>query len=236
MKSPEILEKNKINESNESNDNEIIIDVQRGSEIVECDDGYFEKLFYSVIDVFAYSKFYDITINPSEKSNIAYVNFVKNLHSNFKENKECIEVLIGKQLYENLRLIIDEFCVEKFKKFINIKAWVKDRDEADEKISEFLNVNNQSIEFIKNESEKNINHQSLEIIIKSLQNQNPQRFKNLIDFEINRIELKNINDDIRFMAGDRSVKPSAMFLEEVKECTKLQGKGLNKNKFSCVIS
>lgn len=233
MKSPEILEKNKINESN---DNEIIIDVQMGSEIVECDDGYFEKLFYSVIDVFAYSKFYDITFNPSEKSNIPYVNFVKNLHSNFKENKECIEVLIGKQLYENLRLIIDEFCVEKFRNFINIRAFVKNREEADEKISEFLNVNNQSIEFIKKEIEKKPEHENLEMIIKNLQKQDPKRFENLIDFEINRVELKNINDDIRFMAGDRSVKPSAMFLEEVKECTKLQGKGLNKNKFSCVIS
>ena len=233
MKSPEILEKNKINESN---DNEIIIDVQMGSEIVECDDGYFEKLFYSVIDVFAYSKFYDITINPSEKSNIPYVNFVKNLHSNFKENKECIEVLIGKQLYENLRLIIDEFCVEKFRNFINIRAFVKNREETDEKISEFLNVNNQSIELIKKEIEKNPEHKNLETIIKNLEKQDPKRFENLIDFEINRVELKNINDDIRFMAGDRSVKPSAMFLEEVKECTKLQGKGLNKNKFSCVIS
>ena len=233
MKSPEILEKNKINESN---DNEIIIDVQMGSEIVECDDGYFEKLFYSVIDVFAYSKFYDITFNPSEKSNIPYVNFVKNLHSNFKENKECIEVLIGKQLYENLRLIIDEFCVEKFRNFINIRAFVKNREEADEKISEFLNVNNQSIELIKKEIEKNPEHKNLETIIKNLEKQDPKRFENLIDFEINRVELKNINDDIRFMAGDRSIKPSAMFLEEVKECSKLQGKGLNKNKFSCVIS
>ena len=233
MKSPEILEKNKINESN---DNEIIIDVQMGSEIVECDDGYFEKLFYSVIDVFAYSKFYDITFNPSEKSNIPYVNFVKNLHSNFKENKECIEVLIGKQLYENLRLIIDEFCVEKFRNFINIRAFVKNREETDEKISEFLNVNNQSIELIKKEIEKNPEHKNLETIIKNLEKQDPKRFENLIDFEINRVELKNINDDIRFMAGDRSVKPSAMFLEEVKECSKLQGKGLNKNKFSCVIS
>ena len=233
MKSPEILEKNKINESN---DNEIIIDVQMGSEIVECDDGYFEKLFYSVIDVFAYSKFYDITFNPSEKSNIPYVNFVKNLHSNFKENKECIEVLIGKQLYENLRLIIDEFCVEKFRNFINIRAFGKNREETDEKISEFLNVNNQSIELIKKEIEKNPEHKNLETIIKNLEKQDPKRFENLIDFEINRVELKNINDDIRFMAGDRSVKPSAMFLEEVKECSKLQGKGLNKNKFSCVIS
>lgn len=233
MKSPEILEKNKINESN---DNEIIIDVQMGSEIVECDDGYFEKLFYSVIDVFAYSKFYDITFNPSEKSNIPYVNFVKNLHSNFKKNKECIEVLIGKQLYDNLRLIIDEFCAEKFRNFINIRAFLKNREEADEKISEFLNVNNQSIEFIKKEIEKKPEHENLEMIIKNLQKQDPKRFKNLIDFEINRIELKNINDDIRFMAGDKSVKPSSMFLEEVKECTKLQGKGLNKNKFSCVIS
>ena len=233
MKSPEILEKNKINESN---DNEIIIDVQMGSEIVECDDGYFEKLFYSVIDVFAYSKFYDITFNPSEKSNIPYVNFVKNLHSNFKENKECIEVSIGKQLYENLRLIIDEFCVEKFRNFINIRAFVKNREETDEKISEFLNVNNQSIELIKKEIEKNPEHKNLETIIKNLEKQDPKRFENLIDFEINRVELKNINDDIRFMAGDRSVKPSAMFLEEVKECSKLQGKGLNKNKFSCVIS
>ena len=213
MKSPEILEKNKINESN---DNEIIIDVQMGSEIVECDDGYFEKLFYSVIDVFAYSKFYDITFNPSEKSNIPYVNFVKNLHSNFKENKECIEVLIGKQLYENLRLIIDEFCVEKFRNFINIRAFVKNREETDEKISEFLNVNNQSIELIKKEIEKNPEHKNLETIIKNLEKQDPKRFENLIDFEINRVELKNINDDIRFMAGDRSVKPSAMFLEEVK--------------------
>jgi hypothetical protein len=99
-----------------------------------------------------------------------------------------------------------------------------------------LNVNNQSIELIKKEIEKKPEHENLEMIIKNLQKQDPKRFKNLIDFEINRVELKNINDDIRFMAGDRSVKPSAMFLEEVKECTKLQGKGLNKNKFSCVIS
>ena len=199
-------------------------------------DDSFEKLFYDVIDVFAYSKFYEITINPSEKSNIAYVNFIKSLYGNFKENQEFLMCFFGKQEYENLALIIDEFCAEKFRNFVNIRTFVKNKDEVDKKISEFLSANSRSIELVKKEIEENPEHENLEIIIKNLQKQDPKRFKNLIDFEVNRIELKNINDVLGYMASDKNMKPSPLFLKEIKECSRLQGKGLNKNKFSCVIS
>ena len=210
--------------------------IEKKPEISKIDDDGFEKLFYGVIDVFAYSKFYDITFNPHERSGLNHVNLVRIIHENFTKNQKKLSILYGEETYENLVLIVNEFCAEKFKNFINIRAFVKNREEADEKISEFLSVNNQSIELIKKEIEKNPEHENLEIIIKNLQKKDPKRFKNLIDFEVNRIELKNINDVIGYMASDKNMKPSPLFLKEVKECSRLQGSDLNKNKFSCVIS
>jgi hypothetical protein len=74
--------------------------------------------------------------------------------------------------------------------------------------------------------------------MKDLQEENPQKFKELIDFEINKIELKNIRDKIRFVVGDIKTQPATIFLNEIKRHSNLEKTSLeNKNRRSfCVIS
>lgn len=229
VKNSKIMKSNKISKKNisEINVDKTEVDIDKKPDIPREYDNYFEKLFYGVIDVFAYSKFYDIAISPHEKPNFVY--------GNLKKNKENLSILFGEEMYKNLDLIIDEFCAEKFRKFINIRDSTKKSDEVDKKINEFLDSNNESIALINIKIKKDSNHNCLEKIIKNLQEENPEKFKKLIEFEVDRVELKRANESIRFMVGDMKIKPSTILLEEVKECSRLQSKKTNNNS-SCVIS
>ncbi len=234
MKFQEFSLKNKI----EINDDKTIIDIDKKPLASSGDNDYFERIFYGTINVFAYSKFYDITIDAHEKCNIEYINFLKSLYSNFRKEEKVNSDLLGERTYSNFVMIIDEFCAEKFRNFIDISNSSSNRGEVDKKISEFLSSNNQNIALIRDESIKNPNYENLEIIIKDLQQQDPKRFKNLIDFEIDRIELKKANEHLLLTIGDLKIKPSALFLKEVKECSRLNAMGLAKSKKNspCIIS
>ena len=69
-------------------------------------------------------------------------------------------------------------------------ALVQQFQEFDKKISEFFKANNQNIKLINDKIGKDPSRKCLEIILKNLQEQDPEKFENLIEFEINKIELK----------------------------------------------
>jgi hypothetical protein len=200
-------------------------------------DNSFEKLFYNTIDVFAYSRFYEISINSEEFSDPDYIILIKSLYKNFVEKQGLFENHEIKT-YQNLVLIIDEFCAEKIKQFFDIMNLHQERSAVDKKINEFVNYNDNIIEAVSEECKKNFNGKYIEYVMKDLQKQNPQKFQELIDFEINKKELKDSSDKVRLVAGDRRVKPSAIFLNEIKKHSNLEKTSLqNKNQRSfCVIS
>ena len=200
-------------------------------------DDSFERLFYDAINVFAYSRFYEISINSQDFSDPDYIILIKNLYKNFVEKKGFFEEPELKT-YQNLVLIIDEFCAEKIKQFFDIMNLHQERSAVDKKINEFVNYNNNIIEAVSEEGKKKLNVKYIESVMKDLQKQNPQKFQELIDFEINKKELKDSSDKVRLVAGDRRVKPSAIFLNEIKKHSNLEKtSSQNRNQRSfCAIS
>lgn len=234
MKSTRIYSNNK----SKSEVDKVKNDIDKKPELPKQDDGSFEKLFYSTIDVFASIKFNRITQNLSKIFTINFANLIESSNDDFIKNKENLSMLFGKEVYKNLVKIINEFCAEKFVKFISIKEFEKKEGEFDKKISEFFNANNQNIKLINDEIGKDPRRKCLEIILKNLQEQDPQRFKNLIEFEVNKIELKMANENIKFVIGDSIIKSPPLFLKDIKECSKLQERDSKKTRsdFSCAIS
>jgi hypothetical protein len=234
MKSAGIYSNNK----SKSEVDKVKNDIDEKPEFPKQDDGSFEKLFYSAIDVFASIKFNRITQNLSKIFTINCANLVESSNDDFIKNKENLSRLFEKETYKNLVKIINESCAEKFVKFISIKEFEKKEEEFDKKISEFFKANNQNIKLINDKIGKDPSRKCLEIILKNLQEQDPEKFENLIEFEINKIELKMANENIKFVTGDSAIKPPPLFLKDIKECSKLQERDSKKTRsvFSCAIS
>jgi hypothetical protein len=201
-------------------------------------DNSFERLFYNAINVFAYSKFYEVSADSQEYRSIKYVDLVKSLYENFVEKKGFFSGKHEMETYKKIILIIDEFCAEKFKKFMDSLGSSKERLLIGKNISDFIDDNDRNIEAVSDECRKKSENKYIEYVMKDLQEENPQKFKELIDFEINKIELKNIRDKIRFVVGDIKTQPATIFLNEIKRHSNLEKTSLeNKNRRSfCVIS
>lgn len=217
-----------------------ISDIEEATEVdnsYENDDS-FERLFYNVINVFAYSKFYDVSANPQVFGSLKYVDLVKGLYKNFEEKKGFFSGKQELETYQKIILIIDEFCVEKFKKFIYKISFGEDDYSINKAISEFINDNNKNIEDVSDECRKKTHNKYIEYLMKDLQTRNPQKFKELIDFEINRKELKDSSDKIRLTIGDFSIKPSSIFLNEIKKHSNLEKSSSKstKHNYFCAIS
>jgi len=103
-------------------------------------DYSFEKLFYDVIDVLAYSRFYEIGLCDSAKNKLEYVIFIKSIYKNFSENRGFFKE--GQlEIYQNINAIIDESCSKKFKTFIEI-CNSSNKNSIDEEIDKFVNHHN----------------------------------------------------------------------------------------------
>jgi len=201
-------------------------------------DDSFERLFYDTINVFAYSKFYEVSLNPQECCSVKYLDLVKNLYENFVEKKGFFFGKKEIETYKKINVIIDEFCAEKFKKFMNTMSCNQEKHLIDRSIAEFINENDRNIDAVSKECLKKPENNSIEYVMRDLQEQDPQKFKELIDFEINKKELKDANDKIRFMVGDIKIKPATIFLNEIKKHSNLEkasSKNRNQRSF-CAIS
>ena len=199
-------------------------------------DYSFEKLFYDVIDVLAYSRFYEIGLCDSRRNELEYVIFVKSIYKNFSENRGFFkdEQL---QIYQNISAIIDESCSKKFKTFMDI-CNSGNKNLINEEINKFINDHNIILSEIKSELEKENSCKRIENQMKVLWEKNPEIFQELIDFEIDKKELKNTSDIIKAMLENKVIKPSPIFLNEIKRHSNLEKTSLeNKNRPSfCVIS
>ena len=196
-------------------------------------DDSFESLLYCALNVFAFSKFCDAVFDLSKNKNDQIHESLKNLHKKFTENKGFFCGDKEKELYEKIILIIDKFCDDKLEKFIIFNSLNKDN-----LIDDFLNDNFISLKVVKNEISKHKNIFSFEFLIKSLFEKDPQKFNELIDFEINRKELKEARDKVRFVMGDTKTQPATVFLNEIRKHSNLQdSSSKNKNSHSfCVVS
>jgi hypothetical protein len=214
----------------------IFEETEKGAQFCSEVDNSFEKLFYDIIDVLAYSRFYEVTLNFKEKNELEYVIFTRNIYENFLENRGFFgeEQL---QIYQNIIAIVDEFCSEKFRNFMNI-CNASNKSSVDEGINQFINHHKDVVNEINAECKKENPYQKIEYFMKILWERNPEKFQELINFEINRKELKDANDKIRIMIEDKGVKPSAIFLNEIKRHSNLEeDNSKNKNRRSfCVIS
>jgi hypothetical protein len=214
----------------------IFEETEKGAQFCSEFDNSFEKLFYDTIDVLAYSRFYEVSLNFKGRNELEYVIFTRNIYENFIENRG----FFGEeqmQIYQNIIAIIDEFCSEKFRNFMNI-CNASNKNSVDEGINQFISHHKDVINEIKTECKKENPYQKIEYFMKILWERNPEKFQELIDFEINKKELKDSSDKVRLVAGDRRVKPSAIFLNEIKRHSNLEKTSLeNKNRRSfCVIS
>jgi len=192
-------------------------------------DNSFERLFYNIINVYAYSKFYEASDDSQGYRNIKYVDLVKSLYEDFTEKKGYFLGKQGLETYKKIILIIDEYCAEKFKKFMDILESSGGKFLSTKSIGDFINENDRNIEAIRDECRKKNENKSIEYILKDMQEKNPQKFKELVDFEINRIELKNARDKIRLVIDGIKTQPATIFLNEIKKHSNLE-KTISKNK------
>lgn len=204
-----------------------------------------ELLFYSFINALAYSKFADVILGDIQKSTQdKNAKPVRDFYQNFIKNEMEFSDKFGKKLYQNIVLIVDEFCQEKLKKFMRIKASEIPNNKTDKEMMAFFNQNVKNMHEILNGHEKN-NIKSREgqepfysyltIFIEELRKENPQKLQELIGFEINKMALKNSTNNINYVVGKEELTaPASTFLVRAKEASKLERYGLPDN--SCAIS
>jgi hypothetical protein len=236
VKNFKIMKSSKISKIKEDKPKYDAVEVLVEKEPHQLVDNSFEKLFYNTIDVFAYSRFYEVSLNFKEKNELEYVIFTRSIYENFLENRGFFEEQQS-QIYQNVIAIIDEFCSEKFRNFMNI-CNAGNKSSVDEGINQFINHHKDVVNEIKTECKKENPYKKIECFMKILWERNPEKFQELIDFEINKKELKDSSDMVRLVAGDRRVKPSAIFLNQIKKHSNLEKtSSQNRNQRSfCAIS
>jgi len=205
--------------------------------VIGKNDDSFENLFYSAIDVFAYSKFYEVVMNSKRIGDAKYLIFVKSLYNDFIEQKGFFDKN-ELDIFNKIVLVIDEFCVEKFMTFVNICNSNSKNFSVDDSINQFINSHNNILKKIKTKCEEDGENIRIESFIKVLHERDPKKFKELIDFEINKKELKESANKIKFVTDDIKIKPSTVFLNEIKGHSNLEKASLKKinQHSSCVIS
>jgi hypothetical protein len=213
----------------------IVEQVAKQMESPQKFDNSFEQLFYNAVNVFAYSRFCEVSLSSQEFSDAEIV--VKNLYKNFVEKRGFFDEHELKT-YQNLVTIIDDGCVEKIQQFITIISNNEEDSITDKKIHEFVNYQDKIIEVVSDECKKEENNKKIEYLMKALCKRNPQKFQELIDFEINKKELKDSNDKIRLVLGDKILKPSTVILNEIKKHSNLEKTSLKKANHDsvCIVS
>ena len=76
----------------------------------------------------------------------------------------------------------------------------------------------------------------IENLVEELHKENPQKFKELIDFEVGLKELKETSDKLKFVLQGREALPSGVFLLQAKESIKLKRAEKLAKKSLCIIS
>lgn len=225
-----------------------------------------ELLFYSLINALAYSKFADvITVDVEKKTQDKNAKTIKDFYRDFVKNKVEFSNMFGEELFQNIILIVDEFCQEKLKEFLKIGASGTSKEDANKQVKEFFNYNIENIDgiclkyqkhIIKTLQKENPTEEELKnifdelqgqepfyILIKSfidnLQHDEPKKLQELISFEINKITLKDSSNIFKYVVkgGDMEL-PASTFLIRAKEASKLKRFGQEKvvqNNF-CAIS
>ncbi len=222
----------------------------------------FEDLFYNLINTLAYSKLCDILLDSGKKTQGEDLKTVKEFYQDFLKNEAEFSQKFGKKLHQNFVLIIDELCMKKLKEFVNIGILEKDKSIIEEKIGNFFCENNQNIESICIKYKKNVinkfqrerlsaeyvknfigkletkipRYDCIENLVEELHKENPQKFKELIDFEVGLKELKETSDKLKFVLQGREALPSGVFLLQAKESIKLKRAEKLAKKSLCIIS
>jgi len=227
MKFPELNSENKV----EINRDKANADIDKSLRPSSDNKENFERLFYNIIDVFSYSKFFNILIESHENPDSEYIHYVKSFYNRFIIDNKKNLTLLGKETYLNLGIIIDQYCEEKFRSFFYQDNSPNQKLKIDKKIDEFLDTNNQSIALIKSYGIKNPDCKNLEEIINDLRRNDPVKFSELMNFEIDRIKLKKSHENLSYMIGDMKNTSSKDFFIKIKKFSRLDS-----SKASCSIS
>ena len=218
-----------------------------------------EKSFYELINALAYSKFSEVMFETKNELKKNDNKALSQLYKDFFKSKADFSKAFGQDLYENIILIVDEFCLEMLKNFVSIGHNYDSNGK--QKIDIFCNENNKNIESIyakyreniANEMQKNgLNNQYIKIYIgefektiscydyvknfvKDLKKEDPQKLQELIDFEMSRKELKDSANRLRIVVeGVCNLPPNIIFSKTRELSNQMKAEKLVK-KSSCTI-